>query len=76
MTTLPGLQDGDFLTKQYAGHIPVEDGFYFYWLFESASKDPSSDPLVIWLNGGPVRFAQMDLCVYGLLCLWLIVLAM
>lgn len=55
VTALPGLKDGDFSTKQYAGHIPVEDGFHFYWLFESASADPSSDPLVIWLNGGPVR---------------------
>lgn len=55
VNALPGLKDGDFPTKQYAGHIPVEDGFHFYWLFESASADPSSDPLVIWLNGGPVR---------------------
>lgn len=55
VVALPGLNDGDLPTKQYAGHIPVVDGFHFYWLFESASADPSSDPLVIWLNGGPVR---------------------
>lgn len=55
VTDLPGLKQGDLPTKQYAGHIPVVDGFHFYWMFESASSDPSKDPLVIWLNGGPVR---------------------
>ena len=59
VTSLPGLKGEDFPTKHYAGHIPVVDGFYFYWLFESASGDPSSDPLVIWLNGGPVRDGQV-----------------
>ncbi|CAM9305093.1 unnamed protein product, partial [Hapterophycus canaliculatus] len=53
VTALPGLKDGDFPTKQYAGHIPVLDGFFFYWMFESTSSSPESEPLVIWLNGGP-----------------------
>ena len=25
----------------------------FYWLFNSRSADPSKDPLVMWLTGGP-----------------------
>lgn len=55
VTTLPGLADGALPTEHYAGYIPVDRGYFFYWLFESASSDPAADPLLIWLNGGPVR---------------------
>lgn len=55
MKSLPGLPNGQFKTRHYAGHVPVEKGFFFYWLFESASGNPDQDPLLIWLNGGPVR---------------------
>lgn len=55
VTSLPGLPDNAFPTKHYAGHVPVTDGFEFYWLFESSDPNPDSRPLVIWLNGGPVR---------------------
>ncbi|RQM29930.1 hypothetical protein B5M09_012436 [Aphanomyces astaci] len=39
---------------QYAGHIPLPSNGQnmFYWLVESESN-PSMDPLVLWLNGGP-----------------------
>ncbi|GAB9477760.1 Serine carboxypeptidase 47, partial [Globisporangium polare] len=43
-------------TKNEAGYIKLankKDGHYFYWFFESKSADPSNDPLVIWLTGGP-----------------------
>jgi len=44
-------------TTQRSGYVSVNqadgnDGHIFYWLFESR-KDPSTDPLVLWLTGGP-----------------------
>ncbi|KAK1945589.1 Carboxypeptidase Y [Phytophthora citrophthora] len=43
------------LEKQDAGYIKIPnrvDTHYFYWYFESRNK-PSSDPLLVWLPGGP-----------------------
>ncbi|KAF1329201.1 Serine protease family s10, partial [Globisporangium splendens] len=42
-------------TKNDAGYVELpnkKDDHYFYWFFESRS-DPSTDPLVLWLTGGP-----------------------
>merc|ERR1719498_1049173 len=41
--------------KQYAGYVDVSDKWdshYFAWLSESRSN-PSTDPLIVWLSGGP-----------------------
>ncbi|KAG6021425.1 hypothetical protein E4U41_002486 [Claviceps citrina] len=40
--------------KQYSGYLDDEakDNHLFYWFFESRSK-PATDPVVLWLNGGP-----------------------
>jgi cathepsin A (carboxypeptidase C) len=42
--------------KQYTGYYKLSDGVlpknYFYWAFESRSK-PESDPVVLWMTGGP-----------------------
>ncbi|KAJ6262656.1 hypothetical protein Dda_3468 [Drechslerella dactyloides] len=45
--TAPGV-------KQYTGYLDdnKEDKHLFYWFLESQSK-PASDPIVLWLNGGP-----------------------
>ena len=40
---------------QHKGYIDLKDDHdthYFYWFFESRSN-PSKDPLVLWLTGGP-----------------------
>eukprot|EP00397_Hematodinium_sp_SG-2012_P029702 GEMP01031405.1.p1 GENE.GEMP01031405.1~~GEMP01031405.1.p1 ORF type:complete len:474 (-),score=126.58 GEMP01031405.1:694-2115(-) len=46
----------DDSVKQHAGYIPFKgqggDKRFFFWLFESRSN-PSKDPLVLWLTGGP-----------------------
>ncbi|KAL0337758.1 UNVERIFIED_CONTAM: Serine carboxypeptidase II-2 [Sesamum calycinum] len=51
---LPG-QNFNVSFAHYAGYVTVnkESGrALFYWFFE-ADEDPSSKPLVLWLNGGP-----------------------
>jgi carboxypeptidase C (cathepsin A) len=43
------------ITNHDAGYITLPnkvDDHYFYWYFESRSN-PSTDPLVLWLTGGP-----------------------
>ncbi|KAF0720360.1 Aste57867_371 [Aphanomyces stellatus] len=53
--SLPGYNDAKPINfDQYAGYIPLPSNGQkmFYWLTESESN-PSTDPLVLWLNGGP-----------------------
>eukprot|EP01135_Chromosphaera_perkinsii_P010234 Nk52_evm7s2062 gene=Nk52_evmTU7s2062 len=51
---LPGL-DYTPSFRHFAGHLNVEESTgrnLFYWFVESQSS-PETDPLVIWLSGGP-----------------------
>jgi len=44
--TTPGV-------KSYSGYIDIaEDKHLFFWFIESRNQ-PSSDPITLWLNGGP-----------------------
>jgi len=39
----------------YAGYVPLGDQWgkkVFYWFVES-QRDPKTDPLLVWMNGGP-----------------------
>ncbi|CAA0835961.1 Serine carboxypeptidase-like 29 [Striga hermonthica] len=54
ISKLPG-QNFNVSFSHYAGYVTVskESGrSLFYWFFE-ADEDPSSKPIVLWLNGGP-----------------------
>lgn len=49
----PGLCETTEGVKSYSGFIDIaEDKHLFFWFFESRN-DPSSDPITMWLNGGP-----------------------
>ncbi|KAE9448492.1 hypothetical protein C3L33_19589, partial [Rhododendron williamsianum] len=51
---LPG-QPSVVRFKQYGGYVDVDEsnGRSLFYYFAEAVKDPSSKPLVLWLNGGP-----------------------
>ncbi|KAL0491625.1 cathepsin A [Acrasis kona] len=54
ISNLPGLQS-KINFKQYSGYIPSSasgERNLFYWFVESQSN-PSTDPVVLWMNGGP-----------------------
>jgi len=51
---LPGAPPVSF--NQYSGYITVNAAHgrqLFYWFVESQSSTAATDPLVLWLNGGP-----------------------
>ncbi|KAI3840349.1 hypothetical protein MKX03_005845 [Papaver bracteatum] len=53
VTSLPGQPPVNF--QHYAGYVKIreqDEKALFYWFFE-AQENPSTKPLVLWLNGGP-----------------------
>jgi cathepsin A (carboxypeptidase C) len=54
MALVYGKKDPMFLDEEYeSGLIPMKDNDdMFFWLFKSR-QDPTKDPLVMWLTGGP-----------------------
>eukprot|EP01125_Pyxidicula_operculata_P010110 TRINITY_DN3330_c0_g1_i5.p1 TRINITY_DN3330_c0_g1~~TRINITY_DN3330_c0_g1_i5.p1 ORF type:complete len:359 (+),score=28.58 TRINITY_DN3330_c0_g1_i5:35-1111(+) len=52
VSTLPGVDN--MIDTMYSGYLPIRDGYnssYFFWFVES--RRSPSDPLVVWLQGGP-----------------------
>ncbi|GAU33286.1 hypothetical protein TSUD_279600 [Trifolium subterraneum] len=52
---LPG-QNFNISFEHYSGYITVNEDVgrtLFYWFIEADHIDPSSKPLLLWLNGGP-----------------------
>ncbi|KAF8405072.1 hypothetical protein HHK36_009969 [Tetracentron sinense] len=52
---LPGQPSSGVKFKQYAGYVTVNEanGRSLFYYFAEATHDPSSKPLLLWLNGGP-----------------------
>ncbi|XP_011089617.1 serine carboxypeptidase 1 [Sesamum indicum] len=54
ITSLPGFS-GNLPSKHYAGYVTVDEshGKKLYYYFVESEGNPSKDPVVLWLNGGP-----------------------
>ncbi|XP_068943596.1 lysosomal protective protein-like [Petaurus breviceps papuanus] len=52
ITLLPGLADLPNF-KQWSGYLQAGSDKYFHYWFVESQGNPESDPLVLWLNGGP-----------------------
>lgn len=52
ITYLPGLPKQPSF-KQYSGYLSVADRKHLHYWFVESQNNPSSDPVVLWLNGGP-----------------------
>lgn len=50
----------DAHSAQYTGWLEVGSHHFFFWFFES-QHDPSTDPLTLWMNGGPGASSMLGL---------------
>jgi len=50
--SLPGLSD-KINFKQYAGYMPASYSTELFFWFVESQNDPTTDPVLLWLNGGP-----------------------
>lgn len=53
--SVPGFSGQELPSRMYGGYITVDEhrGRHLYYLFVESQRSPSSDPLVLWMNGGP-----------------------
>ncbi|KAG8083283.1 hypothetical protein GUJ93_ZPchr0015g6605 [Zizania palustris] len=51
---LPGFH-GALPSKHYSGYVSVDEtnGRQLFYYLVMSERDPSADPVVLWLNGGP-----------------------
>lgn len=54
VTHLPGF-DGAFPSNHYSGYVPIgaSNGKKLFYYFVVSQGNPTEDPVVLWLNGGP-----------------------
>lgn len=54
VTQLPGF-NGTFPSKHYSGYVTIDEsqGKKLFYYFVESERNPSEDPVVLWLNGGP-----------------------
>ncbi|MCJ1400194.1 hypothetical protein MMC11_003398 [Xylographa trunciseda] len=57
-----GICELDPKVKSYSGYVDVApDQHIFFWFFEARTKDPSTAPLSVWINGGPGSSSMIGL---------------
>lgn len=52
ITSLPGW-NGPLPTRQYSGYLNITGGSHLHYWFVESESNPSTDPVVLWFNGGP-----------------------
>ncbi|XP_041966940.1 lysosomal protective protein-like [Alosa sapidissima] len=52
VSNLPGLAENPSF-KHYSGYVQAGQGKYFHYWFVESQNNPSTDPVILWLNGGP-----------------------
>ena len=53
VTNLPGQPPGVPDSQLYAGYVDVAPSRSLFYTLQTSSQSPLTDPLVLWLNGGP-----------------------
>jgi hypothetical protein len=51
VTTIPGF--GAPVSPVYSGYLPAGANQQLHYVYTSSLVKPSTDPVVLWLNGGP-----------------------
>lgn len=49
---LPGA-DKPLPSRQFSGHLPAGEGDMLHYWFVESEHEPVTDPVALWLNGGP-----------------------
>lgn len=50
--SLPGFA-GPLPSKLYSGYLDIPGGKHVHYTFQESTGNPATDPVVLWLNGGP-----------------------
>ena len=60
VTNLPGINNNEICWKHWAGYLPTDlsnvkaaDAKNLFYWYHEAVTEPSTKPLILWLNGGP-----------------------
>lgn len=70
VTSLPGW-DGELPSRQFSGYLTVNTTKHMhYWMVES-ENDPTTDPVVLWLNGWFIGIFTMQLKLCAIDVYWL-----
>ncbi len=50
---LPGAENLSFNFRQFSGYLQVSDTKNLHYWFVESSRNPETDPVAFWTNGGP-----------------------
>ena len=65
VTSFPGIDSSLMLSDWYSGYYPVSNSKHLHYLFIESLNEPSTDPVIIFFNGGPGS-ASIHLAFFGL----------